>query len=67
MSGAVGSGLDELGLPYAQGLFDPALGKDSCGVGFIVDLKGRKSHQLFSTPSISSKISNTAAPLARIP
>jgi glutamate synthase (NADPH/NADH) large chain len=29
-----------------QGLYDPALDKDSCGVGFIADIKGRKSHQL---------------------
>jgi len=30
----------------AQGLYDPALEKDSCGVGFIADIKGRKSHKL---------------------
>jgi glutamate synthase (NADPH) large chain len=30
----------------AQGLYDPALDKDSCGVGFIADIKGRKSHQI---------------------
>ena len=34
------------GTPLAQGLYDPALDKDSCGVGFIADIKGRKSHQL---------------------
>jgi glutamate synthase (NADPH/NADH) large chain len=28
------------------GLFDPALEKDSCGVGFIADIKGRKSHKI---------------------
>ena len=33
------------GTPFAQGLYDPALDKDSCGVGFIADIKGRKSHQ----------------------
>ena len=33
-------------LPPAQGLYDPANEHDSCGVGFIVDLKGRRSHQL---------------------
>ena len=32
------------GTPPAQGLYDPALDKDSCGVGFIADIKGRKSH-----------------------
>ncbi len=36
----------ERGLPIAQGLYDPALDKDSCGVGFIADIKGKKSHQL---------------------
>ena len=30
----------------AQGLYDPALDKDSCGVGFIADIKGRKTHQI---------------------
>ena len=28
------------------GLFDPALEKNSCGVGFIADIKGRKSHKI---------------------
>src|SRR5712671_1887303 len=32
------------GTPLAQGLYDPALDKDACGVGFIADIKGRKSH-----------------------
>lgn len=36
------------GFPAAQGLYDPALEKDSCGVGFIADIKGRKSHQIVS-------------------
>ncbi|MCB4770829.1 glutamate synthase large subunit [Ancylobacter sp. Lp-2] len=34
------------GLPVAQGLYDPRNEKDSCGVGFIADIKGRKSHQI---------------------
>jgi glutamate synthase (NADPH/NADH) large chain len=34
------------GLPPAQGLYDPALDKDSCGVGFIADIKGKRSHQI---------------------
>src|SRR5437764_2690841 len=34
------------GLPRAHGLYDPALEKDSCGVGFIADIKGKKSHKL---------------------
>ena len=31
-------------LPAAQGLYDPAFEHDSCGVGFIADMKNRKSH-----------------------
>ncbi|WP_035715630.1 glutamate synthase large subunit [Azorhizobium doebereinerae] len=34
------------GRPEAFGLFDPAQEKDSCGVGFIADIKGRKSHKI---------------------
>jgi glutamate synthase (ferredoxin) len=34
------------GFPAAQGLYDPLQERDSCGVGFLVDLKGRRSHQL---------------------
>jgi len=34
------------GLPEGHGLYDPALAKDSCGVGFIADIKGHKSHQI---------------------
>src|SRR5437763_16204710 len=29
-----------------QGLYDPALQKDSCGVGFIADITGKRTHQL---------------------
>jgi glutamate synthase (ferredoxin) len=28
-----------------KGLYDPANEHDACGVGFVVDMKGRKSHQ----------------------
>ena len=34
--------------PEAEGLFDPALERDSCGVGFIANLKGVKSHQVIA-------------------
>src|SRR3989338_2380374 len=34
------------GYPAKQGLYDPANEKDSCGVGFVVDIQGRKSHQI---------------------
>src|ERR1700704_181839 len=32
--------------PGKQGLYDPQFEHDSCGVGFVVNMKGRKSHQL---------------------
>jgi glutamate synthase (NADPH) large chain len=35
-----------LGPPAKQGLYDPAFEHDACGVGFVVDIKGRKSHKI---------------------
>ena len=29
-----------------QGLYDPRFEHDACGVGFIVDMKGRQSHSI---------------------
>ncbi len=34
------------GTPQAQGLYDPQREHDACGVGFIVQLKGKRSHQI---------------------
>jgi glutamate synthase domain-containing protein 2/glutamate synthase domain-containing protein 1/glutamate synthase domain-containing protein 3 len=34
------------GLPPKQGLYDPWFEHDSCGVGFVVDIKGRKSNKI---------------------
>src|SRR3979409_1913708 len=34
--------------PAAEGMYDPSLEKDSCGVGFIANIKGEKSHQIVS-------------------
>jgi glutamate synthase (NADPH/NADH) large chain len=34
------------GLPPRQGLYEPGFEKDSCGVGFICDIKGRPSRQI---------------------
>jgi glutamate synthase (NADPH/NADH) large chain len=34
------------GLPPAQGLYDPANEHDACGVGFVVHVKGRRSHAI---------------------
>ena len=36
------------GLPKAQGLYDPRQEHDSCGIGFVVNIKGRKSHEIVS-------------------
>ena len=35
-------------LPPAQGLYDPAQEHDACGVGFVVDIKGRVSRSIVS-------------------
>ncbi len=32
--------------PQQQGLYHPAFEHDSCGVGFVADIKGRKSHEI---------------------
>src|SRR5512144_986046 len=34
------------GYPPRQGLYDPRYEHDSCGFGFVVDIKGRKSHDI---------------------
>jgi len=34
------------GLPPAQGLYDPQYEHDACGVGFVVHMKGQKSHSI---------------------
>src|SRR5205807_581423 len=34
------------GLPPRQGLYDPQYERDACGVGFLVHLKGKRSHKL---------------------
>ncbi len=35
-----------LGPPGKQGLYDPRFEHEACGVGFVVDVKGRKSHRI---------------------
>ena len=34
------------GLPPKQGLYDPRHEKDACGIGFVVNIKGQKSHDI---------------------
>src|SRR5450759_4055683 len=33
-------------LPRRQGLYDPGLEHDACGIGFVVDIKGKKSNEI---------------------
>ncbi|WP_169083598.1 glutamate synthase large subunit [Paenibacillus sp. PL91] len=35
-----------LGLPPKQGLYDPQFEKDACGMGFVANIKGIKSHKV---------------------
>ena len=34
------------GLPPAQGLYDPRNEHDACGIGFVANIKGQKSHEI---------------------
>ena len=36
-------------LPPARGLYDPRFEHDACGVSFVVDIKGRKSHGIVAS------------------
>ena len=40
--------MDNGGVARPAGLYDPASGRDSCGIGFVADIKGRKSHQIIT-------------------
>ena len=40
------SGSPQLDMPPKQGLYDPRFEKDACGVGFVANIKGKKSHDL---------------------
>ena len=33
-------------VPEKQGLYDPRNERDACGVGFVANLKGKKSHSI---------------------
>ncbi|MDD2366963.1 MAG: glutamate synthase large subunit [Desulfuromonadaceae bacterium] len=35
-------------VPAKQGLYDPQFEHDACGVGFVANIKGRKSHEIIS-------------------
>ncbi|HEV2417239.1 MAG TPA: glutamate synthase large subunit [Terriglobia bacterium] len=36
------------GLPPAQGLYDPLNERDACGIGFVANIEGRKSHEIIA-------------------
>ena len=40
------SGYSSTFTPAKQGLYDPRNEHDACGMGFIVNIKGVKSHEL---------------------
>lgn len=53
---------DPWSLPVKQGLYDPTLEKDACGVGFIVAIDGKRSHKVRSqSESHKIKIPNDRA------
>ena len=35
-----------MSIPLKQGLYDPQFEHENCGMGFIVNLKGKKSHDI---------------------
>src|SRR5260370_12957643 len=40
------SGFASGGLPPAQGVYDPMHEHDACGIGFVADMSGQKSHDI---------------------
>ncbi|MBI4382825.1 MAG: glutamate synthase large subunit [Nitrospinae bacterium] len=36
----------DIGYPEKQGLYDPEFEKENCGIGFVVNIKGEKSHEI---------------------
>jgi glutamate synthase (NADH) len=46
-------------LPLKQGLYDPELEKDACGVGFAAHIKGKASHKIVSDGKSDRDISST--------
>jgi len=38
--------MNNYGLPPKQGMYDPQYEHDACGIGFVVNIKGKKSHEI---------------------
>jgi hypothetical protein len=53
-------------LPVKQGLYDPVNEKDSCGVGFIANIKGEHSHRILKDASniLCNMVCSLPIPLA---
>src|SRR6185312_14028 len=46
--GRLGFEVSSMGLPSRQGLYDPRNEHDACGVGFVANIKGAKSHDIIT-------------------
>src|SRR3974377_301601 len=45
---AIGWRAAGVALPERQGLYEPRNEHDACGIGFVVNIKGRKSHDIIA-------------------
>ncbi|XP_015120846.1 glutamate synthase [NADH], amyloplastic isoform X2 [Diachasma alloeum] len=53
---------DPWAFPVKQGLYDPSLEKDACGVGFIVAIDGKRSHKIVSdAETLSARMNHRGA------
>jgi len=50
-------------LPMKQGLYDPELEKDACGVGFAAHIKGNVSHKIVIDGTYTSHVQQSRAML----
>ena len=48
-------------LPRKQGLYDPVNEHENCGIGLIVDMKGRKSHDIVQGACMHVNLDHAAA------
>src|SRR3954464_10275849 len=46
LSGARQTPMTQAAFPERQGLYDPRHEHDACGLGFVVDIAGRRSHSI---------------------
>jgi glutamate synthase (NADPH) large chain len=48
LSSSAEAGMPFSAVPAAQGLYDPAAERDACGVAFVVDVRGRRTHAIIA-------------------